>query len=221
MPDLRVPEAARDGRSSPFTQQKALLRTAALAFLALLIVGCSSTAGRVKTEGEGDLVGAYEAGGETFQRLIAETTRRLLDDQAEEARQQGKAVIAFVGIDNKSREEIGDASESMYEIIDTIIIESRIFTNVSRRYVDSALRETGLRVESLFLSGGIERFTRVLRREGFVPDYLLWAKLTSMSTQGAEGVSQRDYLLTLELVDAASGLVVAKKTAKVSKEYVR
>lgn len=187
---------------------------------ALLTLGCQSHSGRVKTEGEGDLVGSRKAGAETYKRLIAETTRKLLDSAAEDAQRRGKAVIAFIGVENRSAEELGDVTESTYEMVDTTIIESGVFKSISRRFVDAAMMETGQRPESLFLAGGLERFTRVLRRDGHAPDYLLWAKYTSMST-GGEGVAQRDYLLTLELVDAASGETVHKNSAIVTKEYTR
>ncbi len=196
------------------------MKTLPLLLALCLVVGCNSHSGRIKTEGEGDLVGSRSAGSATYERLIAETTRKLLDEEAPKVRAAGQAVVAFVGVENRSAEELGDISESTYEMIDTVLVDSDVFTNVSRRYVDAALRETGQRPEGLFLSDGRSRFLAVLRREGVAPDYLIFAKYTSASTAG-EGVSQRNYLLTLEMVDCSSGLIAAKETSKVSKEYTR
>lgn len=197
-----------------------MYRTGIFCLLAALAVGCTSPSGRIKTEGEGDLVGSRTAGSATYERLIAETTRKLLDDEAPRVRSEGRAVVAFVGVENRSAEELGDMTESTYEMIDTVLVDSDVFTNVSRRYVDAALRETGQRPESLFLRDGRQRFLAELRANGVAPDYLIFAKYTSASTAG-EGVSQRNYLLTLEMVSCDTGLIVAKETSKVSKEYTR
>ena len=51
------------------------------------------------------------------------------------------------------------SSPAMYELIDTVIVNSGTYTNVSRRYVETALRQTGLRPDEIFLADGRARST--------------------------------------------------------------
>src|SRR5690606_27531485 len=84
-----------------------------------------------------DMVGSHEAGAETWKPLVAEATCKLLVRQQEEIQQvshQGslppadvRKRICFVGVENKSQEELGDYREQLYEQIDTIINESKTF----------------------------------------------------------------------------------------------
>jgi hypothetical protein len=60
-------------------------------------------------------------------------------------------------------------------------------------------------------------FTAVLERQGAPIDYLLYAKLTSGTTQRNTS-KQRDYLLTLELTNVHSG-VYSKESAEIRKGY--
>lgn len=172
--------------------------------------------GRVKGEDEGSLVGAKKAGAETYNALVSKTVEKMLAQH--DAGMGKRMVIAFVDIENMSAEELADNKEAMYEEIDTIIVNSGKYTNVSRRYVEAALRSTGLRVDEIMLADGRSRFMSVLGKEGFTPNYLLWGKVTSLSTEGSNR-REREYLLTLELVDAKTGLTEVKQTAKVRKEY--
>ncbi|NUQ35971.1 MAG: hypothetical protein HUU29_13650 [Planctomycetaceae bacterium] len=187
--------------------------------LGLTLVACKSHEGWIMSEDEGDLPGSRKAGIETFDRLVAGVTRDFLSSDAIKAEvKDNKRCVAFVGIQNMSAEELGDNRESMYELIDTVIVGSRMFTSVSKDYVDAALSETGLRVEDLFLQKGHTEFLSVLRAKGAVPDYLLFGKLTSASSQG-EDERQRNYMLTLQLVNAETGIVIDKKTERVRKGY--
>lgn len=192
-----------------------LLQLLLVAALAASLFACGPK-GRVKGEEEGSLVGAKKAGAETYNQLVSQTVEKLLAQH--DAGMGKRMVLAFVDIENMSAEELADNKEAMYEEIDTIIVNSGKYTNVSRRYVEAALRTTGLRVDEIMLADGRSRFMSVLGKEGFTPNYLLWGKVTSLSTDGANR-REREYLLTLELVDAKTGLTEVKQTAKVRKEY--
>ena len=65
----------------------------------------------------------------------------------------GPASVCFIGIENKSSEELGDFKDQLYERIDTQINSSATFRAISRRMVDAALMETRLRPDALFLTG--------------------------------------------------------------------
>ncbi len=190
------------------------------ALLALLLMGCSSAPkGRIKGADEEDLVGKNRAGGATFRMLIAESTEKLLDGHARDLRPGEPFYVAFVGVENKTVEELRDSREAIYESIDTVLVNNAAYTPVSRRMVDHTLKLHDIVPEDLFLAAGRDLFRAELTKQGITPDFLLWCKLSTMSTFG-ENVSQRDYQMTLDLVDANSGLTVRKETALVSKEYL-
>jgi hypothetical protein len=122
-----------------------------------------------------------------------------------------------VGVENRTSEELGDFKEQVYELIDARLLESTAFVPISRRYVDAGLRSTRLRPDELFIPENLRSFVAVMEQQGQPFDYLLFAKLTSGTTRENHDY-QRDYLLTLELVDLGSGQQ-DKQTASLSKGY--
>lgn len=171
------------------------------------------------------MVGSHKAGAEVFDPLIDEAVAKLLAAecgpypvQASTADAQPlKKTICFVGVENKSAEELGDFKDQIYQQIDTKILESQTFSAISRRMVDAALYETRMRPDSLFIPDNMRLFTAVLERQGQPVDYLLFATLTSGTTQ-RNNSKQRDYLLTLEMVNLTTG-VATKQSAEIRKGY--
>ena len=197
--------------------------------LAALAVGCRGKQfARVSQPGEADMVGSHQAGAETFKPLTEEAVAKLLGRHLsqvhpvshvggpEQILPQGLRVC-FVGVENKSAEEIGDFKEQLYQVIDTKILESGVFQPVSKRYVDAALRETRLRPDSLFIPQNMRTFTAFLEQQGQPFDFLLYAVITSGTTRENHEF-QRDYLLTLELVNVHNGQQ-DKQSATISKTY--
>jgi hypothetical protein len=123
-----------------------------------------------------------------------------------------------VGIENRGAEELGDIRDSTNQIIETVIFQAKRYDMIGQRYVDHGLQVNSMRAEDLFLHDGREKFVAVLRADGQDPDYLLWAVYTTLSTEG-DKERQRDYLLTLELIDARSGRLMQKETSRVRKAY--
>ncbi len=181
--------------------------------------------GHVIKKDAANMVGSHKAGAEVFDPLVDEAVAKLLGRQSEVGPDcpvgpDGnplKKSIFFVGIENKSVEEIGDFKDQLYEQIDAKILESQAFAPLSRRVVDAALYETRLRPDSLFVPSNLQLFTAVLQREGSPIDYLLYARLTSGTTERNTS-KQRDYLLTLELTNLHTG-VYDKQSAEVRKGY--
>ncbi|OUW77666.1 MAG: penicillin-binding protein activator LpoB, partial [Saprospirales bacterium TMED214] len=87
----------------------------------------------------------------------------------------GPASVCFIGIENKSAEELGDFKDQLYERIDTQINSAETFRAISRRMVDAALLETRLRPDALFLPANRAAFAAALGRQGAPVDYLLYA----------------------------------------------
>ncbi len=129
----------------------------------------------------------------------------------------GPANVCFVGIENKSSEELGDFKDQLYERIDMKLNSTETFRGISRRMVDAALLETRLRPDSLFLPDNRALFAATLGRQGAPVDYLLYATITSGTTDRNKS-SQRDYLLTLELVNLNTGQTM-KESAEIRKGY--
>lgn len=188
-------------------------------------LGCRGYSyGHLIKNNQPDLVGSHTAGAEVFNPLIDESVARLLGTQAQAnppmIGPDGQPIprsVCFVGVENKSAEELGDFKDQIYEQIDTQISRSPAFRVINRRVVDAALHETRMRPDALLVPSNMQLFTAVLQREGQPVDYLLYAKLTSGSTE-RNSSTQRDYLLTLELVDTASG-TQTKEQASIRKGY--
>ena len=213
----------RFGQLSIF--QASLLCLSGLA-LAGVTLGCRGYQyGHLIKNGQPDLVGSHTAGAEVFNPLIDESVAKLLG-RIEVSGQHGlispdgmpiKPVICFVGVENKSAEELGDFKDQIYEQIDAKISGADAFRTISRRVVEAGLQQTRLRPDALIIPDNMALFCSVLQRDGQPVDYLLYAKLTSGTTERNKS-SQRDYLLTLELINTHTADSY-KEQASVSKGY--
>jgi hypothetical protein len=181
----------------------------------------------VLTNDQADMVGSHTAGAETFNPLIHEAVGRLLGRQVPMMQQVsmppgevlGCQRVCFVGVENKSAEELGDFKEQIYQEIDTQIVQSGAFQPISKRFVDAGLREARLRPDSLFVPANMRVFTQVMEQMGQPFDFLLYATITSGTTENNHSY-QRDYLLTLEMVNVHTGQY-DKDAAKLRKGYHR
>lgn len=212
-----------------------------LAFL-LILAGTTGCAGRqyghLLASSDKDLVGSHAAGAATWNPLVEESVAKLLtrcppDVQpvgfeshgdvpidmsvVNSALARGPATVCFVGIENKSAEDLGDFKDQLFEQIDSQINGNSEFRGISHRLVQSALNETRLRPDSLFLPANRDAFAAVLGKAGSPVDYLLFANITSGTTDRNK-TSQRDYTLTLEMVNVHTGDFL-KESAKIRKGY--
>lgn len=177
----------------------ACLPTACATWLVLALSACTSTIRRA----DGPLFGALADA--ACSALLQEHVR--IDPALE-------FQVAFVGIQNKSAEELAEHRESVYDRISTTLTNSHRFRMVSRDQVEAALREIGARgPEDLFLEAKRSRFLSVLGVTGLAPEFLLFAKVTSEST-GSGTARARVYQLTLELAESKSGEIVIRKSER-------
>jgi hypothetical protein len=181
---------------------------------------------QVLKPGEKDMVGSHHAGAETYKPLVDEAVGKLLagcevvmQPVGYEPEMPRQKRICFVGVENKSIEEIGDFKEQIYQQIDTRILQSQAFAPVSRRFVEAGLGESRLRPDQLFVPDNMRLFTAIMEKQGQPFDYLLYATLTSGTTRDNKDY-QRGYLLTLEMVHVRSGKY-QKESAELSKGYNR
>ncbi len=198
----------------------------ALLPVSLLASGCRGKQhAHILDDNDDDMVGSHTAGSAVFEPLVQEAVGRLLGKEMNGIQQvalnEGAAQpksICFVGVENRSAEELGDFKEQLFEIIDASISSSMAFSTISRRYVEAGLRETRLRPDDLFQKRNQRFFQETMEAQGQPFDYLLFAKITSGTTESNGTDYQRDYLLTMELVNIHNGRN-NKQQAKIRKGY--
>lgn len=192
----------------------------------LIAGGCRGRqTAQVLKPGERDMVGSHAAGAETWEPLVEAAVASLLTRHSPElppglppgAMPPPGARICFIGVENKSVEEIGDFKEQIYQHIDTRIVKSQVFQPVSRRYVQAGLEATRIRPDQLFIPSNAQTFAASLEQMGQPFDYMLYATITSGTTRSNKDY-QRDYLLTLEMVNIRTG-DYDKESAELSKGY--
>ncbi|GAB5441702.1 MAG: hypothetical protein Fues2KO_20510 [Fuerstiella sp.] len=190
------------------------------------LLGCRNHQhAHVLTDNDEDMVGSHEAGAETWKPLIQESVARMLGRACTDVQTvsyvdgQGLPVrkVVFVGVENKSSEPLGDFREQIYEHVDSLIGQSDHFRMISRRYVEAAMTEIRCRPELLVLPENQRQLQAALERADQPFDFILFAQITSGTTQSNKSY-QRDYLLTLELLDIHSGESL-KESALLRKGY--
>ena len=190
-----------------------------------MLVGCRGKQfATVREPGKTDMVGSHQAGAETFKPLVDQAVGELLARHGSPVHQVSAGVlppprkrICFVAVENKSAEEIGDFKDQIYQTIDLDIVQSQCFEPISRRFVEAGLQQTRLRPDQLFVPANMRAFVGAMEQQGQAFDFLLYATLTSGTTRENKEM-QRDYLLTLEMVDIRSGQF-DKQAATLSKGY--
>ena len=187
--------------------------------LLLLVAACASgPRGRVMSDSDQDYVGNRAAGAETYDRLIDGVVQKTLQGRSAALGQgSGRLKVAVLGLENESGEELGDWTSQIYQLIDTSINRSERYESISRRYIDAALRELRLTRDDLFIPAKRRDFARVLEQSTPV-DCLMFPTLTRGSTHAGDGITQRNYLLTLELVALKTGHS-EKHSERLRKEY--
>ncbi len=219
-----------------------------LALTLSVAAGCrSGQYGHLLAADDVDMVGSHEAGAATWNPLVDSSVAQLLGrcppvgepipghfpvagqvpnfdgtpaqtvSHLSQPPATGMARVCFIGIENKSAEELVDFKDQLYERIDSQINHSETFRCISRRMVDAALIETRMRPDQLFLPGNRDLFAATLGKLGSPVDYLLFATITSGTTDRNKS-TQRDYVLTLEMVNLHTGDFL-KESAKIRKGY--
>ncbi len=187
------------------------------------LAGCRhEQTGEVLSHDKADMVGSHAAGAETFKPLIDEALGKLMARQAAAVHPAAAPAPApkkmcFIGVENQSIEEIGDFKAQITQIIDTKINTSGTFQQVSGRFMKAGLDAAGLRPDQLFVPDKMELFLKAMKAAGQPIDYLLYATVTS-GTTGNNSTRQRDYMLTMELVNIATGSS-DKESASLRKAY--
>jgi hypothetical protein len=210
--------------------RRQFIRTSTLGLLGLgtcAQFGCrSNQTAEVVKPGDKTMVGSHAAGSETYGPLVDGAVTNLLARHCggvqPAAYMQGTAVngpmrICFLGVENKSIEELGDFREQLYEQIDQRILNSGTFQPVSKRFVDAGLQSANLRPDEVFLPQNMRMLTERMEQMQQPFDFVLIAKVTSGTTRSNANY-EREYLLTLEMVNVHNGQY-AKESATIVKKY--
>jgi hypothetical protein len=178
--------------------------------------------------GESDKVGSDRAGAEVYNPMVREAVGKLLARAAVEPIRQvafdngammvpPKRKVCFISLENNSVEELGDFKEHIKSSILEKISESDQFEIVSDRAVSAGLRTLSFRPDDLFMEENMRMFTGAMGRGGTPVDYLLFAKITSGTTEVNRDM-QRDYKLSLELINTQTFVPIIE-SMPMRKEY--
>jgi len=207
-----------------FIYRRAMLAACVATLLISGFAGCRGHQyGHIVSNDSQDMVGSHGAGAATFKPLIDESLAKILGRCSETPMQfastgePAKRRVCFVGVENKSAEEIGDFKEQIYQHMDTQLSSAQNFSLISKRYVDAGLMETRLRADQLFTPANQRLFASYMEQQGQPFDYMMYATLTSGTTENNHS-EQRDYLLTIELVNIHTGQY-EKESASIRKGY--
>ncbi len=202
-------------------------------FVALAaLTGCETQKGKLVDAATPDRVGSHRAGSEVYDPaaeaavagLLAQASAQpiTLDESGAVVGQLSPSFprkVCFVGVENAGGEEMGDIREDMAETIRTMVSQSDEFELIDSRLVTAGLRETGLRVDDLLLPAKRERFASALGGMDAPFDYILFAKVTTATTQDNRD-SQVKYSLTLDLVNVHTSASL-RQTVELKKHYNR
>lgn len=224
-----------------------------LMMMAIVISSCGTTKGRIKGTNERDLVGSDRAGIGVYDRLVlgglaklvggkyqedvmyddgsmglkdmhSDGSTRLNDELRNKAADGGVILIAFIGIENQSEEELGSNEDAVYRQINDFFVNSTYkFEVISRRSIEAVMRATGVRTaDDLFVASKRDAFVSELRSSGGEPDYFVWGTVNSQSTSYESDLSERSYQINMEIVRAVDGHTVGTSHHEgATKEYNR
>lgn len=172
----------------------------------VLLFSCESPPeARILGDNERDLVDIKGAGAATFDRLIDDSVAKLLAPYKGEFAELKVRTLAFIDLENRTKEELGEWRDLLIDKIEISINKRRAFKTISMKVITTVLREMGNPpVEQLVLPGKRREFAKVLERRTLPVQYLLYGRLTRGGTRGA-GRRQANYLLTLELINIVTG----------------
>ena len=171
-----------------------------------------------------DMVGSHTAGAETWEPLVHECASQLLAKEMDSIQLTShdgmpcKKRIGFLSVENRGAEDLGDFGDAIYEKIDKFITDSDAFEVVNVRAIHAGLQQAGIRPEDLFTPKGRKRFAAIMEQENVPIDYVLYAKITTTSTESNGKDTQRGYTLSLDLVNLETGKTV-KESAELRKGY--
>lgn len=187
-----------------------------------LFLGCGGEPrGRIMGEGEDNLVDARRLGAAGYDIVVDKALNELfMKWSANQAGAIQKLKVVYMGLDNRTNEELGSWRDQINAIISNQINAAGSFIDIDYDlFVKPALREAGVGPKDLVIPKNFRAFAQVLERRDRPLDFLLFAQLTQGNTR-AGPLRQSDYLLTLTLLNPETGVPI-KAAGDLRKEYTR
>jgi len=154
---------------------------------------------------EKDMVDVRGAGAASFEKLITESVTKLLDRHKGDETGIKMRRLAFVDLQNRTKEELGEWREQLIDRIQIGVDQHPAYRIVAEEMVTAVLSEMGNPpVEKLLLPKPQREFAKVLEKKNSPVEFLMYGSLTRGGTAGDDG-RQANYLLTLRLINTATG----------------
>jgi len=200
------------------------------------LVGCrSNQTSRIMGEAEGNMVDSHQAGAGVYDSGVVS---KVVDGAARQhftacqplglvhinpANGISDRRVVFLGVENHGIEEMGDWRGQINTQITNDL--RRYYTVIDQQYVNAGLQECGLRLQDLHLPQNQQRFIAAMAspRVGMPIDCLASARIDTGSTQNNDKAYQRNYNLTVKLVELKPQLAGASygHTEAMRKDYNR
>jgi hypothetical protein len=156
---------------------------------------------------------------ESAKRLLNGTLSRILVDCSRmSVSGDPKVQVAFIGIANRTNEELVTLLQFMNETVEETLGASGVLDVIPRNSVNAALREIKKRPEDLGVAADLTAFKGILEKQGLRPKFLLSGELLSENAHGSEG-KDVTYRLKLSMADANTEEVFIGKSSELSKRY--
>ncbi len=181
-----------------------LFHTILLAYLTLP-VACDSVSARIMEDDEKDMVDVRSAGAAAFEKMVTESVTKILNRHRGDANGIQVRRLAFVDLQNRTKEELGEWREQLIDRIQIGIDQHPAYRIVAEELVTAVLSEMGNPpVEKLLLPKPQREFAKVLEKKNSPVQFLMYGSLTRGGTVG-NNERQANYLLTLRLINTATG----------------
>ena len=181
-----------------------LFHTILLACLTLP-VACDSVSARIMGDDEKDMVDVRGAGAAAFEKMVTESVTKILNRHRGDANGIQVRRLAFVDLQNRTKEELGEWREQLIDRIQIGIDQHPAYRIVAEELVTAVLSEMGNPpVEKLLLPKPQREFAKVLEKKNSPVQFLMYGSLTRGGTTG-NNQRQANYLLTLRLINTATG----------------
>lgn len=198
-----------------------LQRLCLVSLVGLIFTSCSEPRARIRDPGEDSIVGDTRAGAAVYRNVIDQGLKDLSDQYRAQTRGQvtfTKIKVAFMGVDNRTNEELGSWRQQINDIINRAVNRSGDFQDISfERFIKPALNRARVSPENLVIPADRRKLMEVLEQSGTPVDAFLFASLSQGDTRGG-GLRQSDYILTFELMNAGDGTRLMSH-GEISKEY--
>lgn len=183
----------------------------------LLLPACPTPHGVILDDRAELLVDARSAGMATYQQLQSRVMQRFGANQAQADRFTEEWRVVLVGVINDGAEPLHDMHQSLIAGVESEMFRTGRYQHVSHQVARGVLLRLGITPAYLFgHEEARNQMAEIVGKEKAL--FLLFLNVTTQTAR-AGGDMQREYQLTLTLVDAKTGEIVETAMQAVRKAY--